>query len=61
MGKKKDQFIDKSKAITFKLSYRDNDDPFFKKQEGVSGSEVVERVFEVKSMPMDSSLTEEER
>lgn len=61
MGKKKDQFIDKSKAITFKLSYRDNDDPFFKRQEGASSSEVVERVFEVKSMPMDSSLTEEER
>ncbi|KAL4441340.1 hypothetical protein ABPG74_013635 [Tetrahymena malaccensis] len=60
MGRKKDQFIDKNKAITFKLSYRDNEDPFFKKQH--EGAPVnVERVFEIKSVPMDSHLTDEER
>lgn len=56
MGKKKDQFIDRSKAITFKLSYRDSDDPLLRKD-----SSTTERVFEIKSMPMDSRLTEEER
>lgn len=59
MSRRKDKFIDKSKAITFKLSYRDNEDPFFKREH--NESEYVERVFEVKSMPMDSSLSVEER
>ncbi|EAR93861.1 hypothetical protein TTHERM_00404310 (macronuclear) [Tetrahymena thermophila SB210] len=60
MGRKKDQFIDKNKAITFKLSYRNNEDPFFQRQhEGVPVN--VERVFEIKSIPMDNHLTEEEK
>lgn len=59
MGRKKDQFIDKNKAITFKLSYRDNEDPFFQRQHGEGVN--VERVFEIKSIPMDHGLTEEEK
>ncbi|EGR27928.1 hypothetical protein IMG5_186520 [Ichthyophthirius multifiliis] len=60
MGKK-DAFIDKNKAITFKLTHRDNDDPFYQKQAQSGQNVETDRVFELTQMPNMEILTEEEQ
>lgn len=57
MGKK-DQFINKQKAITFKLAYRDNEDPYYSKDN--TNTNISDRVFEIKSMPNRNMLKPEE-